>query len=170
METSYTPPETNQDSLPQLLEQEEKPLSQTTIVPSTYTLFCQDCQITFSTSSKLKYHRLKNHGKWSKQIWTCTECQQQGGTSKHTKFFSNQSNLNRHLRNSHQTGPLLHRHQEWSNEHIDLTENKTPPKTGIPRCPYCPHSTWDAYNLRVHIRKHTGMRYVFFIITTFIKI
>ena len=155
METSYIP-EGNKDSLPQLIVQEENPFPPATLVRSTSNLLCQDCQIMFSTSSKLKYHRLKNHGKWAKKIWTCGECQR--STSKATKFFSNQSNLNRHLRNSHQTGPLLHRHRKSVDEHLDLMGNEIPPKPSTLRCPYCPHSTWDAYNLRVHIRKHTGKR------------
>ena len=73
----------------------------------TSSLTCLDCESIFSTSSKLKYHRLKNHGKWASKTWPCPECPNLPGPSKIAKVFSSQSNLNRHLRNSHQTGPLF---------------------------------------------------------------
>ena len=134
--------------------QEEKPLSASTLALSASGRLCQDCQTSFPTLPKLKYHRLKKHGKWAKKIWTCVECRKKCSPGVATKSFSNQSNLNKHLRNCHQTGPLIHSSSE--EDPIDLVGNKRTPAFPIPSCHYCSYSTWDAYNLRVHIRKHTG--------------
>ena len=119
-------------------------------------LDCQDCRQSFTTISKLKYHRLKAHGKWSKKAWNCAECAKVGHPQIASKMFSTQSNLNRHLRNVHQTGPLLHSTPNISKDDIKPLETIIDSKQDCPRCTHCPYSTWDSYNLKVHIRKHTG--------------
>ena len=45
---------------------------------STNRFDCQNCRQSFNTISKLKYHRLKIHGKWSKKVWNCAECEKVG--------------------------------------------------------------------------------------------
>ena len=123
---------------------------------STNNLDCQDCRQSFTTISKLKYHRLKIHGKWSKKVWNCAECEKVGHPQISSKIFSTQSNLNRHLRNVHQTGPLLHSTPNISKDDLKQLETIIDSQQDCPRCTYCPYSTWDSYNLKVHIRKHTG--------------
>ena len=122
----------------------------------TKRLDCQDCRQSFTTISKLKYHRLKIHGKWSKRVWNCTECEKEGHPQIASKIFSTQSNLNRHLRNVHQTGPLLHQTPNISKDDFKPPDTIIDSQKDCPRCTYCPYSTWDSYNLKVHIRKHTG--------------
>ena len=123
---------------------------------ATNRLDCQDCRQSFTTISKLKYHRLKIHGKWSKRVWNCAECEKEGHLQIASKIFSTQSNLNRHLRNVHQTGPLLHQTPNISKDDLKPPETIIDSQKDCPRCTYCPYSTWDSYNLKVHIRKHTG--------------
>ena len=41
------------------LEEEEEQLQQQPV-----SFKCTDCQISFDTKAKVKYHRLKLHGKW----------------------------------------------------------------------------------------------------------
>ena len=91
--------------------------------------FCKDCQIDFETIAKIKYHRLKTHGKWKGTV-TCELCQKQYGTM---------SNLRKHQR--------IH-HKEATNDK-NLSSIK---------CPDCPYTSHDMSNLRVHQRKHTGHR------------
>ena len=148
--------EMNKKSLSRIGVKEDTTQQQTMSVPSSNKLYCHDCCVMFSTISKLKYHRLKTHGKWSKKLWSCVECEKQGDVNTASRMFSTQSNLNRHLRNTHHTGPLLKHTQQIKDEASDLVETKLPVRMSIPKCPYCDHSTWDSYNLNVHIRKHTG--------------
>ena len=160
MDTSNLTMKTTRSIFPQIDEHEDKVLPSSSTVPLANNLYCRECNSAFSTISRLKYHKLQKHGKWSAISWTCELCQQMNAR-KHTKFFSTQSNLNKHLRNVHQTGPLLHTSKEKHNEVSNLTKCEIPTESIAPSCPYCIYSTWDSYNLRVHIRKHTGMIYTF---------
>lgn len=156
MDSSDVTSKTTMSIFHQIVEHEDKDLPSSSIVPLENNLCCRECNNAFSTISRLKYHKLQKHGKWSTMSWTCKLCQPMNA-SKHTKFFSTQSNLNRHLRNVHQTGPLLQISKEKHNEASNLTKCEIPAEAIAPGCPYCIYSTWDSYNLKVHIRKHTGM-------------
>ena len=54
-------------------------------------LDCKNCEASFDTRAKLKYHRLKNHGKW-KETLKCEKCQKSYGTL---------SNLRKHMKLVH---------------------------------------------------------------------
>ena len=90
--------------------------------------YCKDCQIDFETISKIKYHRLKTHGKWKGSV-TCEFCQKEYGTM---------SNLRKHQR--------IH-HKEETNANLSFI-----------KCPDCTYVTHDMTNMKVHQRKHTGHR------------
>ena len=89
---------------------------------------CTECELTFSTLAKYKYHRLRLHGAW-KAGFPCPDC--------HVSF-SSISNLKRHRKKVHEEGP-------------------DPAPSGSV-CPYlhCGHVAKDNYHLKVHMRKHTG--------------
>ena len=59
-------------------------------IDSSNTYTCKECNINFETVSKLKYHRLKNHGKWNGMSFKCSGCDKSYGTNsnlkKHQKF------------------------------------------------------------------------------------
>ncbi len=132
---------------------------------------CQDCQISFDTKAKLKYHRMKEHGKWKAGfrynlevldyffLWnielttlgfksfnpksedfflnySCSEC---------NKSYGSESNLRRHLRDVHKTGPLVKQDPDGS---VEIP--------GLKECPHCQFATTDQSQLTVHLRKHSG--------------
>ncbi len=55
---------------------------------------CRDCQINFDTFAKLKYHRLRAHGKWKENV-ACEFC---------SKTFATKSNLKKHVKLNHDPG------------------------------------------------------------------
>jgi len=60
-------------------------------IDSCKTYTCKECSDRdFETASKLKYHRLKNHGKWLGMSFKCSDCDKSFGTNsnlkKHQKF------------------------------------------------------------------------------------
>ena len=89
---------------------------------------CHDCQITFDTLQKLKYHRMKTHGKWRGSL-ACEECGKEYGT---------QSNLKRHVKQAHGAG-------------VPKPERKH-------ECTECGQSFLYVSHLKIHARKHTGER------------
>ena len=90
------------------------------------TNFCQDCQIQFDSRAKYKYHRLKLHGKWQAQSFSCELC--------NNKTFSTKSNLTKHKK-------LVH---------FKASETLTH------SCVLCEFQSNDAFNLKIHYRKHSG--------------
>ncbi len=94
---------------------------------------CKDCQASFPTRSKLKYHRMKQHGSWKDKTWDCNhdECRQK---------FSTSSNLKRHVNKCHNI----------SDANKDQEENKT--------CQECGYVSGDLYHLEIHKRKHNKER------------
>lgn len=95
---------------------------------------CTDCELTFSTLAKYKYHRLRLHGAW-KAGFPCPDCH---------ATFSSVSNLKRHRKKVHE-------------------QEADPPSASGPICPYphCGHVAKDNHHLKVHMRKHTGRIGVF---------
>jgi hypothetical protein len=93
-------------------------------------LICIECQVSFDTKAKLKYHRLKVHGKWQ-GVLQCSLCDKSYGT---------ESNLRKHLRIAHNSGPLV----------------QGSPAAKV--CLECEYKTYDSYHLKIHMRKHTGER------------
>lgn len=96
---------------------------------------CQACQMGFDTLAKLKYHKLKLHGKWKDGL-RCDIC---------SKVYGSQSNLRRHLKIEHKTDPKMKPDPDGK-------------VAGLKQCPECLYSTLDKYHLTIHMRKHTGDR------------
>lgn len=89
---------------------------------------CSDCTSSFDTSAKLKYHRLRHHGKWRNPV-SCPHC---------GKSYGTQTNLRRHIKKAHGEG-----------DGRDVSGKKS--------CPECEFVSHDSFHLEVHMRKHTGM-------------
>ncbi len=103
-----------------------------------------------------------------------------------SKVYGSESNLRRHLRNFHKTGPLVKTESpetEISSSDLTRSSGQTGssfkaevPETsdavkietgssesagrsvssGPKACPRCPFTTFDQFHLTVHLRKHTG--------------
>ncbi len=90
---------------------------------------CPDCDVVFESLAKIKYHRLREHGKW-RQPLECPHC---------PKTYSTSSNLRRHLRDVH-------------SEETEGDGGGGPKHT----CETCGFISKDGFHLAVHMRKHTG--------------
>ena len=155
MDTSDIEAKTTRTIFPPTVEHIHTALPSTATVTRSNNFHCKQCKSEFATISMLKYHKLQKHGKWSKKSWTCKMCQHMNA-SRPSKVFSTQSNLNKHLRNIHGTGPLLKTTDDIKVEDSDSAKGEILTESIVPCCPYCSYTTWDSHNLRVHMRKHTG--------------
>ena len=88
---------------------------------------CKECNLTFGTLAKYKYHRLKFHGAWKAGL-SCPDCH---------STFSSLSNLKRHRKKVHE------READSSSSFI----------CSFPSCSYAAR---DYHELTIHMRKHTG--------------
>ena len=100
-----------------------------------------------------------------------------------SKIYGSESNLRRHLRNFHKTGPLMKPRPPKTDSELvgpsqpvktettvktEVSESAECIKTekseagevsgtsGLKTCPHCPFTTYDQSHLTVHVRKHTG--------------
>ena len=89
---------------------------------------CTECDLTFGTLAKYKYHRLRVHGAW-KAGFRCPDCDATLGSV---------SNLKRHRKKAHEREAVAAAAESGA------------------VCAECGHVAKDNFHLKVHTRKHTG--------------